>query len=264
MSSQPLTTLLLSTFTSSFHRATTHPFLRLAGQGKISKKVLSEWLSQDRLYAQAYLRFIGLLLSKVVIPPRNPDSGRPRQPTTEQRVFDVLVDALTNIQRELRFFDSVAEEFGLDVTALPREDEGWAVFGPRCVTRAYIDLFMSAASPGSSLLEGMCVLWATEHCYLRAWQYAREQMEQRAADPSGKADADADADADGGALRLRFIPNWTCREFEDFVAKLREVVDEMGGRIKGAEEGERERGKCLGWWKQVLWAEERFWPDVEA
>ncbi|KAL2014804.1 hypothetical protein VTN00DRAFT_2329 [Thermoascus crustaceus] len=258
MSTQPITSLLLSTFTSSFHRATTHPFLQLAGQGKISKKVLSEWLSQDRLYAQAYLRFIGLLLSKVVIPPRNPDSSRLHEPTTEQRIFDILVDALTNIQRELRFFESVAEEFGLDLTALPREDEGWSVFGPNSVTRAYIDLFMSSGSPGSSLLEGMCVLWATEYCYLRAWQYAKEQMEQRGGDPSSKEDAD------GGALRLKFIPNWTCCEFEDFVVKLRDVVDEMGGRIKGAEEGERERGKCLGWWKQVLWAEERFWPVVEA
>ncbi|KAL2222986.1 putative transcription regulator [Thermoascus aurantiacus ATCC 26904] len=258
MSCQPVTSLLLSTFTPVFERVITHPFLKLAGQGRISKQILSEWLSQDRLYAQAYLRFIGLLLSKIVIPPRNPDSAKLREPQTEERIFDVLVDALTNIQRELRFFEAVAVEFGLDLTALPREEEGWTVFGPNSVTRAYIDLFMSAGSPGASLLEGMCVLWATEYCYLRAWRYAKEQMERHGGEPSGKEDAD------GGALRLRFIPNWTSPEFEDFVTRLRDVVDEMGGKIKGAEEGERERGKCLGWWKQVLWAEERFWPEVEA
>lgn len=271
MSSEPLTNLLTSTCKPAFKRATKHPFLKAAGEGQVSKQMLSQWLAQDRLYAQAYIRFIGLLLSKVVLPPRNPDSARTREPTTEQRVFDILVDALVNIQRELRFFEETALEYGLDLLAMEASEEkekaAGTVFGPQPITRAYIDLFMSAGSPGASLLEGMTVLFATEYCYLYAWRYARSVMGEaspRPAEPSPASfSVGYDSDPDGGALRRKFIPNWANPEFEKFVNAIRDVTDELAGRVKGAEEGEREKGKCLGWWKQVLWLEERFWPKME-
>jgi len=264
MSGKRITGLFTSTFGSLFDRATKHPFLKAAGQGQISKEILSQWLAQDRLYAQSYVRFIGLLLSKVCLPSGNPNTRKSQDPTTEQRVFDVLVEALVNIQRELRFFESTAAEYGLDLTALPNEVEGEGtsgIFGPSPITRAYIDLFMSAGSAGVSLLEGMSVVFATEYCYLHAWKYAAfTSMSTSTA--TGLVD-DLD-DADGGALRQRFIPNWSSLDFEQFVIRLQDVTDELGGRVKGAEERERERGKCLGWWKQVLWLEERFWPQVEV
>jgi thiaminase len=321
-SSTPLTTYLTTSCPHPLTRATTHPFLACAGRGALPKPLLSQWLSQDRLYAHAYIRFIGLLLSKIRLPAHNPDAARSAAQTAAHRAADILIDALVNIRRELGFFEEVAAEFGLDLTAISPEDgmvlssadtgvrtggktaaesssaaatatggvggagcvpgkedggccgsreggkpttsagrgdpeKGCTIFfGPTRTTRAYIDLFMSAGSPGVSLLEGLVVLWATEECYLRAWRYARGFMDERGAGQGG-------GDADGGALRTRFIPNWTSGEFEGFVRSVGDVVDEMAGLVKGAEEGEMRRGQCLEWWRQVLWLEERFWPVVE-
>lgn len=118
---------------------------------------------------------------------------------------------------------------------------------------------MSAGSPGVSVLEGLVVLWATEECYLRAWRYAKECMEKA----EGCEGRDKRQDADGGAVRLRFIPNWSSGEFEGFVGRLGEIVDEMAAAEKGAEEMEMRKRRCLEWWRQVLWLEERFWPGVQ-
>ncbi|OJJ51671.1 hypothetical protein ASPZODRAFT_138745 [Penicilliopsis zonata CBS 506.65] len=290
-SQQPLTTYLRLSCPRALSQATTHPFLRLAGTGQLGKTTLSQWLSQDRLYAQSYVRFTGLLLSKIRLPTHNPDSSKPRHPTVENRAFDLLTDALVNIRRELAFFESTADGYGLDLTALPGPQlrtgrilvpsngeqarpcsgssaaEGGAdlkavetgcsvFFGPSHVTKAYIDLFMSAGSPAITLLEGFVVLWATEYCYLQAWKYAASFGESSVQE-EGKEDAD------GGALRDHFIPNWSSAEFEAFVDTIGVVLDEMAAQVKGAEETERLRGKCLEWWRQVLWLEAQFWPDVD-
>lgn len=338
----PLTHYLSNSCPHPLTRATTHPFLALAGRGALPKPILSQWLSQDRLYAQSYIRFIGLLLSKIRLPSHNPNITRPGTQTSLHRAVDLLIEALVNIQRELAFFEDVAREFGLDLTAVSPEEgmavsgsgvdggevggskkvrmmkptcpasssssctatattsafsssaaaatavggktqenccgtmESWSprttagrgdpekgcsiFFGPNRTTRAYIDMFMSAGSPAVSLLEGLVVLWATEECYLRAWRYAAGFLGEREDGNAGSGEGREDAD--GGALRVRFIPNWTSREFEAFVRRIGEVVDEVAGSVKGAEEGELMRGRCLEWWRQVLWLEERFWPDV--
>ena len=56
MTSQgPLTAYLLASTPNALTRATTHPFLAAAGRGTLPKPLLSQWLSQDRLYAQSYI-----------------------------------------------------------------------------------------------------------------------------------------------------------------------------------------------------------------
>ena len=96
-SSQSLTQFLLShASTSELHtRATQAPFLRLAGEGKLHKSALSRWLSQDRLYAQAYTRFIGGLISKVELPVIL-DRKQDEKPgsTIEYRILKLLSSAL--------------------------------------------------------------------------------------------------------------------------------------------------------------------------
>ncbi|KAJ5105839.1 hypothetical protein NUU61_003186 [Penicillium alfredii] len=377
-----LTSYLLSSTPHALTRATTHPFLVSAGRGTIPKPLLSQWLSQDRLYAQSYIRFIGLLLAKIRLPAHNPNSATPRVATSEQHAVDVLIDALVNIRTELRFFDDTAAEYDLDLTAISVEEGGVGLgesgtgsyittsadisttgsgscpgftgghagkgtetgeresglhglcgsqgecqmqadggevcypptqsnsnsitntqttqniqqgqdqsqpanlepthgeCDPACrttdtsnpsaeplerggpiffcatrTTRAYIDLFMSAGSAGVSVLEGLAVLWATEVCYLRSWRYASSFLKEREANPSSD-------DTDGGALRDKFIPNWSSAEFEAFVNGIGDVLDEMAESIKGAEEAEMMRGRCLEWWRQVVWLEERFWPTL--
>jgi thiaminase len=326
MTSQgPLTAFLLSSTPDALKRATTHPFLASAGRGTLPKPRLSQWLSQDRLYAQSYIRFIGLLLSKIRLPSQNPS----KTAIPEQNAITVLIDALVNIRTELAFFEKTASDYNLDLTAVSPEEggckltscgsgsdittsagistsgsgscpgstgngdvestapghelcssqgecqmPGGEVCAPgsqgqgreeRCgtiffcagrTTRAYIDMFMSAGSSGVSVLEGLAVLWATEVCYLRSWRYAAGCMAE-------DGERDYKKDADGGALRERFIGNWSSVEFEGFVDRIGDVVDEMAGHIKGAEELEIMRGRCLEWWRQIVWLEENFWPNVE-
>jgi thiaminase len=63
-----LTQDLLDSDTEGFKTATQTRFLELAGRGKLSKEVLQKWLGQDRLYAQAYVRFASLLLANNKLP----------------------------------------------------------------------------------------------------------------------------------------------------------------------------------------------------
>lgn len=201
-------------------------------------------------------------------------------------------------------------------------EKGCSVFfGPNPITKSYMDLFMSAASSGVSLLEGLVVLWASEVCYLRAWSHVKSlttlsgsasaggtglinngsgsgsgnddlnvggggaekdkpcssgSISAIAASKHGIYDDDDKGDvggvgcgdrefsndADGGALRETLIPNWSSEEFRLFVGRIGDVVDEMARQVKGADESELLRQRCLEWWRHVLWLEERFWPDV--
>ncbi|KAL4785650.1 hypothetical protein BJX76DRAFT_323853, partial [Aspergillus varians] len=273
---QKLTTHLPTTTPHSLHSATTHPFLRLAGSGQIPKPLLSQWLSQDRLYAQSYVRFIGLLLAKVHLPrtptrtqtpPKNDEAGAEgndnENETIHEKILTILVSALTNIHTELRFFETVALEYGLDLnapaapTTAAEELDGQKGFETGPVTQGYIDMFMSAGSSGTSLLEGLVVLWATEVCYLKAWRFARSFL------ASGENKEGGAGDMDGGALRERFIPNWASEEFEVFVKRIGDVVDELGEvELAPGRGGKGELGRCERWWRQVVWLEERFWPVV--
>jgi hypothetical protein len=66
--STSLTSHLLSLSPSAFKSAAQSPFLERAGKGTLKKEVLQKWLSQDRLYAQAYIRFASLLLANMPLP----------------------------------------------------------------------------------------------------------------------------------------------------------------------------------------------------
>lgn len=399
MSSQgPLTAWLLQSSPESLTRATTHPFLAAAGRGTLPKSILSQWLSQDRLYAQSYIRFMGQLLTKIRLDSRSSNPNAVTASTADQQAVDVIIDALVNIRTELRFFESTAREYGLDLSAISAEegglglagngsgcittsagisttgsgscpgftgaagpqagkvmgdsktggygisneemdppvstiesgelDSGDSVLHRQCaaqgecqmqaggdvchpsppascanaknktsvgstseaqpvmpsgggrpasktplerggpvffaatrITRAYIDMFMSAGSAGVPVIEGLTVLWATEVCYLRAWKYAASFLKERIEKEDGSGSGSVDAD--GGALREKFIPNWSSNEFEAFVDQIGEVLNVLASQCKGAEECEMMRGRCLEWWRQVVWLEERFWPVME-
>ena len=266
----PLTTHLQTVHPTLFHHATTTPFLHAAGTGTLPKPLRSTWLSQDRLYAHAYIRFIGALLAKVVIPQHNPSPAKPAAKTVEARAVDVLIDALVNIKQEIQGFEDIARRYGLDVEKLPDngdkdeedDDNGGdpdkLVFGPTPITHAYVDLFMSASSPGATLLEGLAVLWATEFSYLRAWQYAASLSSSTSTQQGGGGGGGGADDADGGALREHFIPSWTSPEFEAFVKRIAGVVDDLAMDVKGFEQREDLLRRCRVWWRQVLWLERGF------
>ncbi|RYP66046.1 hypothetical protein DL769_006148 [Monosporascus sp. CRB-8-3] len=237
-----------------YERATRNQFLELAGRGRLPRETLSQWLTQDRLYGQAYVRFIGGLISRVHLPKA---TDRPIAETLEWRVLTLLHNALTGIMAEMQFFEKTAGDYGLDLAVVGSEMEGEAVgFGPYKTTQGYIDLFDSfAAQPGAQpdkpLLEGLLVLWATEVAYLDAWSYAKSQSPQNP-DPS--------RDLDGGALRKHFINNWTSDQFRAFVKEIEECLEALAARADDTEEVLL--ASSLSVLKRVLVLEEEFWPIV--
>ncbi|KAK5952193.1 hypothetical protein OHC33_006666 [Knufia fluminis] len=248
---QPLTTRLTSALLGSspdqFRAATQHPFLMSAGKGTLSKHDLSRWLSQDRLYAETYISFITSLIARVTLPFSFISD---KTSCLRWRIVNLLTGALTNIQREINFFTTVARKYDLRLDQ-PFSDSS-STFGPNDITAQYLSLFrLYHLDPDQSLLEGLLVLWATEKCYLEAWTYASTFLAQ---DIAG-----AD-DADGGALRDEFIPNWSSAEFENFVDDIADVTDELAQKDGALRKIEVYRAL----WLHVLEIEREFWPNVDV
>ncbi|KAI1808355.1 heme oxygenase-like protein [Daldinia bambusicola] len=244
-----------------YQRATESQFLSLAGQGQLPPDVLCQWLSQDRLYAQAYIRFAGGLISRVKLP--TSVDGQDITKTLQWRILSLLQTAMAGVTRELKFFEETAKKYKLDLEALGPGAEGDnsskkpAGFGPNKVTKDYIDLFdaFSAQPHGNlskTLLDGLVVLWTTEKVYLDAWTYAKQQASEN---------ADTKGDLDGGALRKEFIPNWTSEEFQAFVKECQECLDAYAASQDEDTEEVAAAGS-MTIFKKVLVLEESFWPMV--
>ena len=229
-----ITSHLLQLNYEALKSATRHPFLSAAAKNRLPIETLKTWLAQDKLYQQAYINFISGLLVKVVVP-NNTD----RTNTLQWRAADLLIDALTNIRAEMELFDEIVDgrNWADDMCDVVSSIE----------TKAYQDLFAGAAAPNRSLLEGLSVFWATEQCYLLAWQYARSQVDDRV------------HTNEQGVVQSTLIPNWTSDSFEAFVKRIRTLVDDIG---KTYEKGGYEWKQCEIAWRQVLKVERDFWPGV--
>ncbi|KAI1107828.1 heme oxygenase-like protein [Jackrogersella minutella] len=263
MSKLSMTEYLLSSpeITDLYQRATQSQFLSLAGKGQLPPEILSQWLSQDRLYAQAYIRFAGGLISRVQLPIKVQDGETSK--TLQWRILSLIQTALSGVTRELQFFEEIAKKYGLDLEALGPVAEGGnlshksAGFAPNKVTHDYINLFDSfAAQPRGdlfkTLLDGLVVLWTTEKAYLDSWTYAKQQASET---------TDTEGDLDGGALRKEFIPNWTDEQFQAFVKECQECLDAYAAeQIEDTEEVAAAGSIVL--FKKVLVLEESFWPMV--
>ncbi|KAI1114386.1 heme oxygenase-like protein [Nemania sp. NC0429] len=256
MSTQSLTESLLadSQIAGLYQRATQSQFLRLGGQGRLRREILSEWLSQDRLYAQAYVRFIGGLIARVKLPHEVDSKGTGA--TLQWRILTLLQGCLAGIMRELQFFEETATRYHLDLAAV---GPGELRFGPNATTEGYIELFDSfAAQPeGDSprtLFDGLVVLWATEQAYLAAWTYANQHGDSR------DAAADFGRDLDGGALRKHFIPNWTSQPFREFVEEIRRCLETYAESLAGQDNADARFATAAAMVKKVFVLEEGFWP----
>lgn len=144
----------------------------------------------------------------------------------------------------MQFFEITATKYGL-VQGLE---------SPTPITRALLDLFVSSSSPSASLLEGMVVLWGTEHCYRTAWQYAAS-FSTSLTTPSTEPHI--------VALHQALIPNWTSPAFSKFVDATRALVDELANSTT-ARDGREEMSRCEEVFRQICYLEERFWPDVNG
>lgn len=246
----------------SYQRATKHPFLKNAGSLKLSKESLERWLTQDRFYALiGYSNFLGTLISKIpsqIVPHSSLESKIHRNRLT------VLAGAMANIDREVGFFENVAEENGLNLSTkpLPNQAQKEVLKGEQSsevddsivdlgllnsITRGYIDFMVSVASRGT-FEEGLVLLWAMEKMYLDAWTYASTFLSQ-----TNIAKEQLEQSGNPRAL-TKLIDNWSSKEFQKFVKDIGDLVDELDVDINS------EMGKRLQHvWITTLWYEERFW-----
>ncbi|KAF2872874.1 hypothetical protein BDV95DRAFT_490094 [Massariosphaeria phaeospora] len=234
-----LTAHLLTSCSLQFTQATEQPFLSHAGCGSLAASPLSQWLVQDGHYSRGYIRFVGQLLAKIRLPQTQNSQFHPMY-----RTMDLLISALNNMRREMQFFEITATKYGLALGMEPVTP----------ITRALLDLFVSASSSSASLLEGMVVMWGTEHCYRSAWQYA-SSFSTSLSTPS--------TDSHIVALHQALIPNWTSPAFSKFVDATRALVDELANTAT-ARDGKEEMVRCEEIFRQICWILERFWPDVDG
>jgi len=239
---RPLTDVLLEHQPYLLELATRAPFLAAAGTGNLSKALLSKWLSQDRLYAQAYIGFIGALIARVDLPYAHVED---KQSSLRWRIVNMLSSLLENMNHELKLFENVAKRYGLNLEFPPRPD---VYFTADMATKQYIDLFRAFwTDPTMTLLEGLVVLWASKYCHFNAWRYAASHLNPRRRD-----------DLDGGALRNEFIPNWTSDEFAKFVDEITVCTNLLAER----EEAGRKIEVLKEVWMHVLSIERKFWPEM--
>lgn len=258
MASYALTKALLSSDEDGYRRATQSEFLRAAANGQLSKDTLGRWLANDRLYIHAYNRGTGRFLSFLQVPDVAP--GPSAEPDSATKLFHWLVDALVNVRREERFFVDTAAQHGININ-LEADRHGKVPQSAKLEgLRRWESLFESVAVSSSRALpwlEAAIVYWGTEVCYLNAWSWAKDQL---------RPGEDVSRDADGGAVRSQFINNWTSEEFVTFVDQLGAIIDDAVSKLidtdgEGVKRELFERAQVT--WRQVLVAEETFWPKLE-
>lgn len=143
-----LTDHLLATATATLYTAAIeHPFLTAAASLSLPTPRLALYLSQDRIYAaRAYPRFIAQLISKI---PLDNHNAAP----LATRTLSLLVGCLTNIVREVAFFDTTARTYNLPL------DHGY--WRNRKGTRDYT-AEMESMGTFASIEDGLVFLWAME------------------------------------------------------------------------------------------------------
>ncbi|GAA5910445.1 hypothetical protein JCM8208_004478 [Rhodotorula glutinis] len=240
---------MLERYADDVRIATEHPFLAAAGKHELSSDKLSEWLTQDRCYAlHGYPKFIASLISALPL-------SSPSHQSASQSTLALLSYAMSNIHREVGFFDSLTPRFGIDLARRPTAtagDAGTLEGGlMRTNTRAYVSLLVATGAEanrnGGGMEEGLVLLWAMEKLYNQAWLFAA----QHAVSPTG-------TDEQTSAALGELIDNWTNAEFAEFVDMCEKAVDQLE-----LAEGTPEWSRAEEIFKYTLYLEQRFWPDMQ-
>lgn len=141
-----------------------------------------------------------------------------------------------------------------------------------------------SASPSNdleTLYLGLLVLWATEWCYYTAWSYVdtltvaarrpwsvgdiRKWFAERPWAGHGTAE-EKDHDKAKMALFEDFLPNWTSKEFKDFVKECEECLNAVGELLVAEGDDERVKrvqSRAQDVFREVLELEKNFWPAVD-
>ncbi|KAI9705611.1 MAG: hypothetical protein M1836_006367 [Candelina mexicana] len=252
------TQALVASDPAGFQRATQSPFLRRAAQGTLSKEVLGRWLANDRLYIHGYLRAAGRLLSFLRLPQVVPAALAELHADPASKLLAWTIDDLINIQQEERFFVDTATRYGINMN-LPTDEHGQVPVSAKMPGLRQFEALFDGLQPGDEGLlpwiEGAVMFYGTEKCYLEAWMWAKSQVDD--------TDKDGADDKDGGAVRREFIADWTSPEFVAFVKRLADIIDAaVQTQEDDAKEALLQRG--LVKWREILAAEEAFWPVINA
>ncbi|TKA37144.1 hypothetical protein B0A54_12005 [Friedmanniomyces endolithicus] len=207
---------LVTKLSAALTDATQKSFLSHAGCGTLSAAALKQWLAQEIHISRALVPFVGSLIGKVRIPET---SNLTSDPTC--RAIDLLCSAVNNMKKELEFLESTKRKYDLRVD----------MEEPQPATQGFIDLLASASSPDSSLLEGLVILWATEHHI--------------------------------AALHEAFIQNWTSANFVRFVSACKSIVDEVAN-AQTTGNGKTEMTACERRFKQAIAMWGQIWPEVDG
>ncbi|GAA5984707.1 hypothetical protein JCM11641_002158 [Rhodosporidiobolus odoratus] len=250
-------------YTDELKVAIEHPFLAAAGKHEISREKLSEWLTQDRSYAlKGYPKFIAQLILALPL-------SSPAQQTSAQSLLALFSYCLSNISREVGFFDSLGPKYNLDLSFSPPQGKDGKLQGKslKPATKAYVDTLIAtgaeASRNGGGVEEGMVLLWAMEKVSplqpvfsfalsepspeaTQAWSYASRQTVS-----PGKTDEQT------SAALVELIDNWTNQEFVDFNDNIEKELDKLD-----IQEGTEKWERCEEMFKYTLWLEQRFWPDM--
>jgi thiaminase len=249
-STSTLTTHLLSVSHDQLLRITHHQFLARAANGTLPKQLVERWLSNDLQYIQIYKGLgkhtIGIL--------RRAKATREFE-VVENRMTAWLEAAILNGEREERLFADVAGRYAMDITLT----ESTKNEGLRLYENLYCAVTTSKNPEFLPWLEPAIILWAMEKVYYEAWSWAQQQDAQSAPQTYEK-------DQDGGAMRKEFIPNWANDAFLAFVQQLQHIVDDwIGAAINGDNDlSIQVKSRSERVWKEVLDAEEVFWPDMDG
>ncbi|KAG9313598.1 heme oxygenase-like protein [Chiua virens] len=245
-----------------YNAAIAHPFLKSAGNLSLPAIRLALYLSQDRIYAaQAYPRFIAQLITKIPL-------DDPKADPLATRTLTLLVGCLTNIVREVAFFDTTARTYNL-----PLAHRDWR---ERKATRDYT-AEMARVGALTSLEEGLVFLWAMEkvcsiatvrsfarqnrsQVYLDAWSTVYHSLPEQSITEAG-----SQADLTAKAIRdLSY--NWSNPDFVQFVQDIGVLVNDyftpvMEGQYLAGRSASDALGRAEAIWARVVELEAEFWPD---
>ncbi|KAK1813071.1 hypothetical protein LTR12_012520 [Friedmanniomyces endolithicus] len=255
---------LVTKLSAALTEATQKSFLSHAGCGTLSAAALKQWLAQEIHISRALVPFVGSLIGKVRIPET---SNLTSDPT--YRAIDLLCSAVNNMKKELEFLESTKRKYDLRVD----------MEEPQPATQGFIDLLASASSPDSSLLEGLVILWATEHCFCVSFQYAGNFKSTMPASSSYQLPSYLNPSASSStmystsekradthhiaALHEAFIQNWTSANFVRFVSACKSIVDEVAN-AQTTGNGKTEMTACERRFKQAIAMWGQIWPEVDG
>ncbi|KAK5110622.1 hypothetical protein LTR62_005661 [Meristemomyces frigidus] len=255
---------LVTRLSTALADATQKPFLSHAGIGTLSAPALNQWLAQEIHISRALVPFVGSLIGKTRIPET---SNLTQDPT--YRALDLLCSAVNNMKKELEFLESTKRKYDLTV-----EHEE-----PQAATQSFMDLLTSASCPQSSLLEGLVVLWASEHCFCASFQYASSLMSTMPSSSSayqlpsyltpGRPTSNRygrHSESDNqhiAALHQAFIQNWTSANFVRFVSACKSIVDEVAN-AQTTGNGKTEMMACERRFRQAISLWGQIWPGVDG